>query len=394
MSRLAQRYHRIRSSVTSELARTAAEMIRSGRPVLDLGAGHLPGDLARDLRAVAIESWEQGAFTYLGGPGLPQLREAVVDWLDVRDFRTGDNVLVSPGSRAALTAVLQVVSGPGDVVLIDGAAWPLFQQLVAVSGATPVPCRATGERLKLTPEDIARDCAMMPGTAALVMANPINTTGQLYDEDELHALIDACAQHQVVCVIDRVYGRLVYDGKRFPLLRATPAVKEWCVLVDGLARAIRGAGGLRVGWACGPRDLIDAAAVAQDQGSGPPGRVAQRVALAALGSAYDLGLLHELEIARSNLLDQLDGVPGLRVWPVAATMFALVDFSDWLDTHTPNGWVLHTSSDLADYLLSEAMVLVTPAEPRGHMRMSFSADWAVVAEAVDRIRVALEALKR
>ena len=252
----------------------------------------------------------------------------------------------------------------------------------------------SGERLKLTPEDVARDCVTMPGTAALVLANPVNTTGQVYDEDELHALIDACAQHQVVCVIDRVYGRLIYDGGRFPHLRATPAVKDWCVLVDGLARAFRGTGGLRVGWACGPRDLIDAAAVAQDQGPGPPGRVVQRVALAALGSPYDLGLLHELESARSNLLDQLDEIPGLRVWPIAATMYALVDFSPWLDTHTPTGWVLHSSSDLADYLLSEAMVLVIPAEPAGHLRMSFSADWDVVAEAVERVRGALGVLKR
>ena len=119
------------------------------------------------------------------------------------------------------------------------------------------------------------------------------------------------------------FCRLVYDGKRFPYLEPTPAVRDWCILVDGLARAFRGAGGLRVGWACGPRDVIEAAATAQEHGSGPPGRVVQRVALSALQSPYDIGLLAELEASRDFLLEAVEQLPGVRPWPVPATTLAV-----------------------------------------------------------------------
>lgn len=387
--------------MTGELQRSADQFARAGRPVLNLASGHLPGELSRELRQVAMDSWRDGHFTYLGGPGLPALRDAVVEWLDLRHVRTADDVLVSPGSRAALASVLSVVAGPGDVVLVDAAAWLIFHQLVAVSGATPVPCRPSAppeERwLKLSALDVAQALELMPGARAVVLANPVNTTAQIYDEAELGAIVEACAAHGVFCVIDRLYGKLVYDGARFPYLPSTPAVRDWLVVVDGISRAFRGAGGLRVGWACGPRHVIDAAALAQAHGAGPADRVVQRIALSALQGPYDIGLLEELEGARDYLLDQLASVEGARVWPVAGAMHALVDLTPWLGGTTPVGWVVESAGDLGDYLLSEANVLVSPSDlvgQRGFVRVSFCQPWDVLADATARMKVGLDALKR
>lgn len=400
-SRLSPRYHRIRPTVMAELARSSQAFTRAGRRVLSLASGHLPGELSRDLRQVAEISWRDGHYTYLGGPGLDALRDAAVEWLDLRQIRTADDVLVSPGSRAALAAVLAVVAGPGDVVLVDGAAWPIFHQLVAVSGSTPVPCRpgpgAEARGLKLSGADVRQALDLMPGARALVLANPVNTTAQMYDQAELHAIIDACAAHKVFCIIDRLYGRLVYDGGRFPYLESTPAVRDWCVLVDGLARAFRGAGGLRVGWACGPRDVIEAASTAQEHGSGPPGRVVQRVALSALQSPYDIGLIAELQDSRDFLLEQVEALPGVSHWPVPSTMYCLLDLGAWLGAVTPIGWVVDSAGDLADYLLASANVLVTPSDlvgQSGLVRVSFSQPWEVLTEATHRIGLALGGLKR
>jgi len=170
---------------------------------MNLASGHIPGELARELRTVAMESWRDGHHTYLEGPGLPPLLDAVVDWLDMRQVRTAEDVLVSAGSRGALAAVVSVVAGPGDVVLIDSAAWQIFHQLVAVSGATPVPCRPAAppqvRGLKLSAADVRQQLELMPGARALVLANPVNTTAQVYDADELGAIIEVCAAHRVFC---------------------------------------------------------------------------------------------------------------------------------------------------------------------------------------------------
>lgn len=388
-ARLAPRF-RTREDSPGELA----GLPRGGRPVISLVRGYLPGDLPRDLRGLGADAWREGHVGFVEGPGLESLRDAVVDWLDVRDARSADDVLISPGSRAACASVLSAVTGPGDVVLIDAAAWMVFHEMVAASGAVPVPLapRNPEGSLKLQAEDLRALLPLYPGVRALVIANPVNPTAALYGEAELAGLVEACAANEVFLVVDRVYGMLVYDGGRFPYQPPTPAFRDWCVLVDGVARAFRGMGGVRVGWACGPRDVIRAAAGVQSAVAGPADRVAQRVALAALRAPYDLSLIEELEATRDHLVDLLGEIPGLATWPIAGTMFALLDLSPWLGRSTPVGWVMESANDLADFLASEAQVLVTPGEILGHrglVRVAFAQKLEVVSEAVGRIREAL-----
>lgn len=367
------------------------------RAVLSLTRGHLPGDLPRELRALGADAWGEGHVSYVEGPGLEGLRDAIVDWLDVRDSRSADDVLVSPGSRAAAAAVLSVLAGPGDVVLVDAAAWMVFQEMVSVVGATPVALvpRQSDCPMKLTGEDLRAFLPLYPGARAVVLANPVNPSAQLYTEAELQALVEACAAHQVYLIIDRVYGMLVYDGGRFPYLPPTSAFRQWCVLVDGVARAFRGMGGVRVGWACGPSDVIEAANSAQLASAGPADRVAQKVALGALRAPYDLGLIEELESNRDLLVDLASEIPGLSVWPIQGTMFALLDLSSWLGRSTPVGWVMEGANDLADFLLSEAQVVVVPGEILGHrglVRVAFAQKIDVVTEAMLRIKESLALL--
>jgi aspartate/methionine/tyrosine aminotransferase len=363
---------------------------------VDLAHGFLPGEMPALARGVALEAWRGSGHGFAAGPGLQLLREAVVEWLDLRGLRTADDVLVAPGSRAATSVVLAAVSSPGDIVLVDAGAWNLFQHTVSVGGATAVPVVGTGQHLKLTARDLRAQLDNLPGVRAVLVANPVNPTAQVYDERELTALVDACAAARVFCVVDRLYGKLVYDGRRFPWLPASPGARDWLILVDGVARAFRGMRGLRVGWACGPRDVIDAAAVVQQHVMGPADGVAQRVALAALNAPWDLGILEELTASRDALLDVLAAIPGLSAWPVAGTMFCLVDASRQLGLSTRAGWVIESGVDLADFALAEAGVLVSPGDMAGRtglLRLAFSQPPEVVAEGAERLGDALGTLR-
>jgi aspartate aminotransferase len=236
---------------------------------------------------------------------------------------------------------------------------------------------------------------MMPGARAILLANPVNPTAQVYDSDEIHGIIDVCAANRVFCIIDRLYATLIYDGARFPWLQPDPAVREWCILVDGVARAFRGLGGLKIGWACGPRDVIEAAGIAQDCASGPAGRVEQRVALAALDSPFDLGVLEELQMARDVFLERVRAVKDIEAWPVAGTMYCILDFRRFIGRTTPVGWILESSGDIADFLLREAGVLVTPGDSvglPGLVRVSFASPLDEITVAVSAIEYALSLL--
>jgi len=393
-ARLAPRFRRPRSGLDADARRSA---LARGRSVISLVNGHLPGDVPRELRTLAEDAWREGHVSYVEGQGLEALRDAVVDWLDLRESRSPEEVLIGPGSRAVSAAVLAAIAGPGDVVLVDGAAWMVFQPLVEVVGAVPVAVHPadSSRHLKLTGADVRGALSLYPQARALLVANPVNPTAQLYTADELQDLLDTCAFGETWLVVDRLYGMLVYDGNRFPYLPPSPAFRDWGVLVDGVARAFRGMGGIRVGWACGPRDLVDVAAAALTAGAGPADRVAQKVALGALRGPYDLGLIEELEQNRDLVIDLAGEVPGMSVWPIAGSMFCVLDLTAWLGRATPAGWVMESSRDLADFLLGEAHVALTPGDIHLHpglVRVAFAQPAERLTEAMTRIREALALL--
>lgn len=394
LQRLAPRFRRPRVALDADARRAA---LARGRSVLSLVNGHLPGDVPRELRTLAEDAWRDSHVSFVEGQGLEGLRDAVVDWLDLRESRGAEEVLIGPGSRAVASAVLAAIAGPGDVVLVDGAAWMVFQPLVELVGAVPVAVHPedTARHLKLTGADVRAALNLYPQARALMVANPVNPTAQLYTADELQDLLDTCAFAETWLLVDRLYGMLVYDGNRFPYLPPTPALRDWGVLVDGVARAFRGMGGVRVGWVCGPRDLVESATNALAAGAGPADRVAQKVALGALRGPYDLGLIEELEATRDLVIDLAGEVPGLAVWPIAGTMFCVLDLTAWIGRATPAGWVMESSGDLADFLLGEAHVAVTPGEIHLHpglVRVAFAQPAEVVTEAMTRIREALALL--
>lgn len=396
--RLSTRAERVRPFVHGELVRTSRRLRAEGRAVLDLARSVPPGSLPRALREEAERAWADGDVDWVVGAGLPDLRDAVVDWLGLRPWRGADDVLIAPGIRAATAAVVAAVAGSGDVVLVDAASWSSFRGVVGATGAVPVPVVPADPALhflKLGADDVRHHLQLIPGARALLIASPVNPTAQVYEAETLAAILDACAAAEVFLVVDRLYGRLVYDGQVLPELPSGKAAERWLVVVDGPSRAFPGTGGLRVGWACGPGDVVEAAVAVLAQGAGPAERVSQRVALAALRAPYDFTLVEELQVRRDLLLELFAEVAGARSWPVPATPFALLDLQDLLGRTVPAGWVLDSAGDLADFFLAEAGVLLAPVEipgQRGQLRASFTAPPEVLAQAAWGVRRAVDKL--
>lgn len=389
---------RARPPAHAELARRKAELEEAGRPVLDLAASIPAGELSRELREVGERAWRDGDVGWVPGAGLPDLRDAVLDWLDLRWVRTAEEVVIAPGTRAATAAVIAALTSPGDTVLVDAAGWSSVRGVVAATGATPIPVVPADDpathRLLLTAEDVRHHLYLHPGARVVMLASPVNPTAQVYDADRLWGILEACLAADVTLVVDRLYGRLIYDGA-FPVLPPSDGVRERVVLVDGIGRAIRGASGLRVGWAAGPRAVMDAVTDLLAQGPGPADRVAQRVALAALRAPYDLGMVEDLRLHRDALLEFVARVEGLEAWPVPATSFALLDAASLLGRSTPVGWLLETAADLAEHLLDDAGVLLAPADIPGRpgfLRVSFTEPPPRLAQGFGAIRQSIARL--
>jgi len=370
-------------------------MQRRGEPVINLAHGWLAGALPSNLKRVAHDAWNDWPQELPHPAGDPQLRDAILDNLRIRPARKVEDVLISPGSRAALSSVLAVTLKPGKPVLLDAAVWPIFQQNIRNLGGIPLPLQSRLQYGRLDPLSLARSLDQQPDIRVFLMASPVPTTAQAHSAAELHGLLEVCAEREVLCILDRIYSRILFDGRSFPSILPGPCL-DWCVQIDGLSRARRGTGTLRVGWACGPRDIIEAATRYQENFSGPADRVAQKVALASLRQP-EPHLVEELQQGRDQLLQHITKIPGLKPWPVQGTMFCTVDASVWLGRKSLQGKSMETGLDLAELLLNQAGVLVTPGEipwQEGLLRLSFTPTEEVIAQAVQRIQGCLNSLEQ
>ncbi|MHC4845732.1 MAG: pyridoxal phosphate-dependent aminotransferase [Planctomycetota bacterium] len=397
--RISSKLAKFRPSLTLELKRMAAERAAQGMPVHDFGLGETKGILDDPIRDAGIAAYTEGATMYGDPAGMPELRKAVLDWLDVAaDYDVG-NVVITAGAKQSLFNIFLAVCNPGDTVLFDEAPWVSYQPLAVAAYATPVmvlPITQRDNHTKVTPEDLLRNVRMRPHARLFLLNNPVNPTAQLYDADEVNALLDVCVDHGIYFLLDRLYWRLIFDGRDFPEPRVDERSKPWLIQVDGLSKNFRRTGGLRIGWSVAPTDVSSAMVNLQSHYTSGPAIPTQHSALAAITRPYTGSLRDELQRKRDLLHEHGMGMPHVRIWPTPATFYSFWDVTDALGRRTPEGEVLDDSDAVAAYLIRAAGVVTasgTGFMQDGYLRLSFTTPDEDIVAGMAAAKQALGALR-
>jgi aspartate aminotransferase len=397
--RLSAKMAKFRPSLTLALKRLAENRQAAGLPVWDFGLGETKGALNTHIREAGEAAFRQEQTMYTDPAGMPELRQAVLSWLDLEREYTIDNVVVTAGAKQSLFNIFLAVCNPGDVVLFDAAPWVSYQPLAAAAYATPVmvlPAGGDATRLKVTPGDLRRNLKFRPYTRLFLLNNPVNPTGQFYEAEEVEGLLRLCVEHQIYFVLDRLYWRILFDGRRYPDPTLDEATKPWVIQVDGMSKNFRRAGGLRIGWSVAPEDVARAMANLQSHYTSGPATPTQRTALAALTHTYDTTLAEELQARRDLFLKESEGIPGVAIWPTPATFYSFWDVRGLLGKRTPSGRVLRDSDDVTRYLLKQAGVVVASGAGffcDGYLRLCFATPEETVVGGMRAAREALSALR-
>lgn len=395
--RVSTKLAKFRPSLTLELKRLVGERVRQGLPVFDFGLGETKGELAKHIARAGSEAYRRGHTQYGDPAGLPELREAVLQWLGVADQYGIENVVVTAGAKQSLFNIFLAVCNPADCVLFDAAPWVSYQPLAVAAYAFPVMVLpAAGDRnyLKVTPDDLRRNLAMRPHAKLFLLNSPVNPTAQLYSAEELAGLVEVCVTHGIYFVLDRLYWRIVFDGGTFPEPALDGDAKRWLVQVDGLSKNWRRTGGLRVGWSVAPTDVSRAMANLQSHYTSGPAMPTQHSALAAICEPYDDEMCRDLQNKRDLLQQHARDLPGVKVWPTPATFYSYWDVRALFGKRAPDGSVIRSSDDLMRYLVEEAGVVTASGAAfmqDGYMRISFATP---DEEIVGGIRAAKSALER
>lgn len=339
------------------------------------------------IRSAAVTALEQDADVgkYALPDGLPGFRDAIVRHHRQRTGVTVDparNVLVSAGNMEALSVLLRVLIDAGDEVVLTDPGFTSHYQQVSLRGGLPVPW-TLGESV-----DWHLDVDGLPGliteqTKAIVLVNPSNPTGVIFDREALLAVGEIARAHNVLIIVDDPYSNYLYDNtERFFNLASEPSLREHLAYLFTFSKSYA-MSGWRLGYMIIPEWLKADALKVHDSTMICAPRIAQVAGTAALESdPVHLVEFNRILAARRTLIcDRLDRLS--HVFDYVKPDGAYYVFPRILVEH-------EDSVEFAHRLLDEAKVAATPGGAFGpsgkhHVRMAYCIEEKQINLAFDRM---------
>jgi aspartate aminotransferase len=399
-SRIAERVRRIKPSPSTSAADRANELRRQGKSIVNLVVGEPDFDTPAHIRRAAAAAIESGATRYTLMAGTVELRQAIAAKLE-RENGLGyglNEIIATSGAKSAIYTAFAVTLQPGDEVIIPAPYWVSYPDMVLASDGTPVTVacpEASG--FKLAPSQLA--AAITPRTRWLLLNSPSNPTGAIYSAAEYRALANVLADYPHVLVMtDDIYEHIRFDGNQTPhLLKAAPELRERTLAINGVSKTYAMTG-WRIGWAAGPRDLVQAMDTLLSQSAGNCCSVSQAAAAAALNGdqAFVAESVNIYRQRRDATLARINAIPGLSCRSPDGAFYLYINCAGLIGRTTPDGKVLAGDGDVVMYLLESVGVAVVAGAAYGlspYFRLSIATSIEVLEEGCGRIARAVEALR-
>ena len=381
LATLNRRLEAAKPSATYKIIDRVAARRADGAKIISLCAGEPDFDTPEHIRAAAISAIDNGHTRYTQVAGLRTLREAIArkyqreNGLDV----SWQDTLVCSGGKQVIFNALAATLNEGDEVVIPAPYWVSYPEMVELCGGESriVACGAESG-FKLTPQALAE--AIGPKTRWLILNSPSNPTGAVYDRDELQALAEVLLAHpQVLILADDIYEHLIFDGRDFlTLAQVEPRLAARTLTMNGVSKAYAMTG-WRIGFATGPRWLLEAMEKLQGQQTSGACSISQHAAIAALDGPKDF-IVHSREVfqrRRDFMVELLNQAPGISCEVPGGAFYAFADCSGLIGKRSPAGRELVNDEAVALALLEEANVAVVQGSAfglPGYLRIAYALD--------------------
>ncbi len=367
------------------------DIVAQMKDVVSLGVGEPDFDTPWHISRAAVTCLENGGTHYTSNLGTPELREAICRYLGRRFGASYDwqkETLVTVGVSEAIDLAIRALCEPGDEVLYHEPCFVSYAATVKLAHAVPVPVATRAEdEFRLTVE--ALEEKVTPKTKALLLNFPCNPTGAMLTRGDMLAILQFCARHDVILLADEVYSELNYDiddsleptdQPQLPSFASFPEFRDRVVLLNGFSKSWAMTG-YRLGYACGPEDIIDAMMKIHQYGIMSAPTLAQAAGVEAMnfGDKDVARMRREYRKRRDFLCGALNGMGLKTVLPKGA--FYL--FPDIRSTGL-------SSDEFCMTLLEEHSVACVPGPAfgscaEGFVRMSYATSLEKLKIAAERI---------
>ncbi|NPB06776.1 MAG: pyridoxal phosphate-dependent aminotransferase [Aquificae bacterium] len=392
MRGLASRVRELKPSPTLLITAKAKELRAKGVDVIGFGAGEPDLDTPEFIKEACVRALKEGKTKYAPSAGLPELREAIAEKLEVENGLNYDpsEVVVCAGAKMALFLTFMALVEEGDEVLIPSPYWVTYPEQVRLFGGRPVEVPTYPEDgFRLRAEEVKK--RITPRTKLLVLNYPNNPTGALYDESELKKIAELCLERGIFVVSDECYEKFVYEGSFKSFASLLPELKEITFTVNAFSKSFSMTG-WRVGWVACPRPYAEVIASLNSQSVSNVTTFAQYGALEALknpeGRRFTEKLRELFKKRREIALRELSKIEKIKLTPPAGAFYLFPDARYYAEK-------LGGDLKLAELLLDRGKVAVVPGSAfgaEGFFRLSYALSEDKLTEGIRRIAEVLSGL--
>jgi len=347
--------------------------------VVSLGVGEPDFDTPWHISRAAVTALEEGGTHYTSNLGTPALRQAIARYLRRRFDAKYDwkhSILVTVGVSEAIDLAIRAIASPGDEILYHEPCFVSYAPTIRLAHAVPVAVETRAEDgFRLTVEALEKK--VTPKTKALLVNFPCNPTGAALKPADVRAIAAFCKRHDILLLADEVYTELTYEGNPVSFA-SVPSLRDRLVLLNGFSKGWAMTG-FRLGFACGPRDVIDAMMKIHQYGIMSAPTLSQAAGVEALDRGdEDVARMREAYRRRRDFLVKALAEAGIPARSPAGAFYLFADIR-------PTGL---TSEEFCLKLLDGYAVACVPggafgACGEGYVRMSY-------ATGMERLQVAAE----
>ena len=241
------------------------DIVAQSKDIVSLGVGEPDFDTPWHISRAAVTCLEDGGTHYTSNLGTPALRQAIDRYLSRRfdaHFDWQKEILVTVGVSESIDLAIRALCSPGDEVLYHEPCFVSYAPTIRLAHAVPVCVETRVEdEFRLTVEALERK--VTPKTKALLLNFPCNPTGATLEREDMLEICRFAARHDLIILADEVYSELNYGMssdapmQKLSSFASFEEYRERVVLLNGFSKSWAMTG-YRLGYACGPVDIIDA----------------------------------------------------------------------------------------------------------------------------------------
>ena len=358
------------------------DIVAEKKDVISLGVGEPDFDTPWHIRDEGIYAFERGRTFYTSNSGLKELRQEICNYLH-RKFRLTyeplSEVLVTVGGSEAIDLAFRALINDGDEVIIPEPCYVSYKPCAILANAKPVIIDLKAENdFRLTADELKN--AITDKTKLLVLAFPNNPTGAVMTRKDLEEIAKVVIEKDIYVVSDEIYAELTYSGQHTSIAEID-GMRDRTIVINGFSKAYAMTG-WRLGYACGPKEIIQQMTKIHQFAIMCAPTVSQYAAVEALKNGDgDIDMMREAYNQRRRFLLNSFKEMGISCFEPFGAFYVFPCIKKF-------GM---TSEEFAMKFLEEENVAVVPGTAfgdsgEGFLRISY-------AYSIDNLKVAMEKLK-